>query len=208
MNWKDINIRKGKQLYELDKDDFYKNNEIEKLTQQLCIILEKDVIWVESLPLNDVFNYQNELSFLKEPPSGNFENEVVIDGIKYKMINLSKLKFGEWIDLDTYSKDVFGQLERIMAVLYRPEGDVYNPSSVEDRSLIFLDKMSYEMAAGVALFFSLLEMGSIEATKDYSLLEMVMMDLMKKREKLKKDLQSDHQMSYKKKKQKKSSSGS
>ena len=208
MNWKEINIKKGKELYELDKDDFYKDNELEKLTQQLCIILDKDVEWVESLPLNDVFNYQTELAFLKEAPKGDFEKEFEIDGIFYKMVDLSSMKFGEWIDLDTYCKDVFGQLERIMAVIYRPEGEKYDPSLVESRAQIFLEKMSYETAAGAALFFSLLEMASIKTTKDYSLLEEVMMELMKKRENLIKDLQLQPQEKPKKTKRKKRSNGS
>ena len=208
MNWKEINIKKGKELYELDKDDFYKDNELEKLTQQLCIILDKDVEWVESLPLNDVFNYQTELAFLKEAPKGDFEKEFEIDGIFYKMVDLSTMKFGEWIDLDTYCKDVFGQLERIMAVIYRPEGEKYDPSLVESRAQIFLEKMSYETAAGAALFFSLLEMASIKTTKDYSLLEEVMMELMKKRENLIKDLQLQPQEKPKKTKRKKRSNGS
>lgn len=208
MTWKEINIKKGKELYELDNDEFYKNNELEKLTQQICIILDKDIEWVDSLPLTDVIKYREELSFLSEAPNGDFDREVNIEGTLYKMIDLSNMKFGEWVDLDTYCKDVFGNLEKIMSVLYRPEFETYSTQSALDRSKIFLDKMSYETAAGAALFFSLLGMASIKVTKDYSLLEMIMTDLEKKRDKLMEDLQLPHQEKSKKKKRKKSSSGS
>lgn len=208
MNWKDINIRKGKELYFLDKDDFYNENPIEKLTQQLCIILDKDVEWVESLPLTDVFKYQEDLSFLKEMPTGDFDKSITINDIEYKMVELTTLNFGQWVDLDTYCKDVFGNLENIMALLYRPDGDVYNIKSAQERAKLFLEKMSYETAAGAALFFSLLEMASINHMKDSSLLDQMILDLTERKNQLKKELQSMPQKKKHRKKRKSNSNGS
>lgn len=148
MNWKDINIKKGKELYQLDKDEFYKNNELEKLTQQLCIILDKDVEWVESLPLQDVFKYKQEMIFLSDLPKGDFEKSITIDDVEYEMIDLTRLSMGEFMDLDTYCKDVFGNLELIMAVLYRPKNEKYDGLLTVKRGEMFLTKMSYEMTTG------------------------------------------------------------
>lgn len=197
MNWKDINIRKGKELYSLETDTFYKDNPLDKLTQQLCIILDKDEEYVDSIPMGDLGKYRKEIEFLSEPPKGSFNKSIKIGKFTYYFIDLNKITLGEFIDLEEYIKDPMENLESIMAILYRKKNEKYKPEIVLPRASIFLENMSYEDAAGVSLFFSLLGMDFIKTTKDSSMLTEMMMDLMKQQQKLK-ELLEDHNLMQKK----------
>lgn len=206
MNWKDINIKKGKEIYALQGDDFYKNNLDDLFIQQLVIILDKEVEEVEALPLDEVFSLRDDISFLRDAPRGDFEKQFIINNIEYKMIDLTKITLGEFMDLDMYSKEPINNIEYIMAVLYRPiTQDKYDGSLVNERAELFLEKLSYETAAGAALFFSLLQMESTPHMMDSSMLDQVMKKINQRKKELEELLVKPKKS--RKKKQKNNSNG-
>ncbi len=89
--------------------------------------------------------------------------DLTIDGVKYKMISeISKMTTAEFIDLDTLINDqenAVSNLHILMAILYRPvdkKGKItkYRSQEVEERAIIFKEKMTCDYALS-ALFFSL-----------------------------------------------------
>lgn len=78
--------------------------------------------------------------------SDKFYNNFEFNGKKYGFINLEKLTFGEFIDIDEYLNRPLskrnGELNHLMALFYRELDDKgqlvpYDASKLEDRALLF-----------------------------------------------------------------------
>lgn len=78
--------------------------------------------------------------------NGKFYNEFEFNGKRYKFINLDKLTFGEFVDIDEYLSRPLSkrnaELNLLMALFYREvdsNGDVipYDASKLEERALLF-----------------------------------------------------------------------
>lgn len=85
---------------------------------------------------------------------------VSMDGKPYGFIpRWSDFSLGEWIDMETYSSDVWSNAHRIMALLYRPiterVGDAYEIErySAKEEADLWLDCPA-SWFAGALLFFS------------------------------------------------------
>ena len=72
--------------------------------------------------------------------------------------DIKKISLGEYADLDEYMKNSIKNLHYISAILIREveNGELvkYNSDKLEDRALIFREKMSIEQLLGVFNFFS------------------------------------------------------
>lgn len=181
MNWNNVSIKKGKELEELYNDSFYQNNDVERLIQEICILCEMTQEDVESTPFSDFKDLKEKVGFLYEQPDSNFKRVININGEDYHFIDISSPKFsvGEFADLDTYCKTPTDKLEDIMAILFRKKNEEYEIEMIPDRVKLFRDNFPYQDAVGASLFFSLFVMDSIKPTKEYSMLELMMMNWMK-----------------------------
>jgi len=172
MNWKDINIKKGKELYELDSDSYYEKNPEDKLIAQLSIILDKSIEEVEDMPVDEFLKIQKSLSFLSSIET-KFSKEMAIQGETYHFIDLTKMKAGEFIDLDTYAKDAMDNISKLMVILYRKKDEKWNSKFIEEREELFENNISWQDAMGASLFFCLLGLESIKPTKEFSFLDQI-----------------------------------
>lgn len=133
-----------------------------KLISELCDLTEDEVRnrdWQEIVPLaQSLSNYilQDSKQFYKE-----FEFE----GLSYRFIDLNKLSFGEFIDLDTFLlkpvSERIAQSSLLMAMLYRELDDKnklvpYDSSKLEERAERF-KKLPIKYLNGASTFFLLLE---------------------------------------------------
>ncbi len=133
-----------------------------KLISELCELTEEEVRnrdWQEIVPLaQSLSNYilQDSKQFYKE-----FEFE----GSTYRFIDLNKLSFGEFIDLDTFLlkpvSERLAQSSLLMAMLYREVDNKnklvpYDSSKLEERAERF-KKLPIKYLNGASTFFLLLE---------------------------------------------------
>jgi len=190
MNWNNVSIKKGRELEELYNDPFYQDNGVERLIQEICILCDMTPDEVESIPFTEFKGLKDKVQFLYEQPDANFKRVININGDDYHFIDISSSKFsvGEFADLDTYCKSPSDKLEDIMAVLFRKKDEPYEIEIIQERVKLFRDNFPYQDAVGASLFFSLFVMDSIKPTKEYSMLEMMMMNWMKEISLLKEQL--------------------
>lgn len=94
-----------------------------------------------------------------------FNKFITIDGIKFGFHpNLKTVTFGEWLDCIEFSKSYPNNLDRLMAVLYRPVtselNDVYTieeyDSNKNEHYAKYMRKVKLPLVNGCMLFFSTL----------------------------------------------------
>ena len=185
MIWKDINIKKYIQLYNLKEDE----EGIELFINQIAIVKGLTVNEVENVAFTEFESLKNELKFLAtEPDQTNLKKEVEFEGVKYHIRkDFTAFKLGEWIDLESYNKDAINNMHRILAVLYTREGQTtYNTDVSDEVAGIFLEKMDIETALAAFFFFYLFALNYIPSdTVNCSMFQMVQMKLKEMKQDLK-----------------------
>jgi hypothetical protein len=87
---------------------------------------------------------------------------IELDGVKYGLLDITKLTVGEMADMDTLRNhpQMSNQLHKMMAVLWRPliqenprKIAEYSVEDFEDRSQLFLEKMPIKQVLGSISFF-------------------------------------------------------
>lgn len=144
-----------------------------KLISELCELTEEEVRnkdWQEIVPLaQSLSNYilQDSKQFYKE-----FE----FDKTTYRFIDLNKLSFGEFIDLDTFLmkpvNERIAQSSLLMSMLYREVDNKnklvpYDSSKLEERAEKF-KQLPIKYLNGASTFFLLLEKVLLQNTQNYS----------------------------------------
>lgn len=180
-DWSEITINQYLDFELLEKN---KLSSIDLMIQIISIFCDADPDDIEKLTFTQLNDVVKQLEWVMEKPMKSFYQSYEIDGIKYGFIpNLNEIKVGEWVDLENYMKSPLPNLHKLMAVLYRPitkvhngqnryEIEDYDSRNNEERSNIFLNKMSIDVAYGSALFFlSFVEEWS-KITADYLIQEM------------------------------------
>jgi len=105
-------------------------------------------------------------SFLESEPNDKLEHLVTIEDIEYGFHpKLFDMTLGEFVDLETYMKDIDNNMHNIMSVLYRPVIqkdeqnkyliEEYEPS--EERANLFKKHLTVKEFNGASVFFSDLE---------------------------------------------------
>lgn len=130
---------------------------------------------VKHFKIKDLVKIQNSLEKLMiKPINKTIINKINIDGIVYGFHpKLDELTMGEFVDLDTHSKE--NNLSKMMAILYRPitetDGNRYSIEpysfSVHGKNHKLLEKLSINIANAVAVFFWTLGKGLLQDTKLY-----------------------------------------
>jgi hypothetical protein len=145
--------------------------------------------------------------FLFQNPTNLLVEQFDIDGITYGFNkNLWDINFGEYIDMENFSKDTETQLDYLMAILYRPVKkekpktikkllssyihkqnkyviEEYDITSVKERAELFKEYMEVDKVLGAVFFFLILRLIYIENTKkSLTKKEMMLMTKIKMRE--------------------------
>ena len=115
---------------------------------------------------------------VEQPANENLVLEFEIDGIEYGFNpNLSELKLKEFVDLDNRLGNGWQDMDRVMAILYRPvvkrhkekyEIEEYDFRTAAKRADIFLEELSVDIVNAAASFFLSIVMDYIKITALYS----------------------------------------
>jgi hypothetical protein len=93
-----------------------------KLIKSVSVITGLPVSQVREWPITTLTQIANDFAELADPKE-TFHTLFEYDGEMYGFANIKQTSVGEWIDLETFTKNPEGNLHKIAAILYRPVTD-------------------------------------------------------------------------------------
>ncbi|QDP46311.1 MAG: hypothetical protein Unbinned4264contig1000_23 [Prokaryotic dsDNA virus sp.] len=164
-HWNELTLGRYQRINKVLKDDT-KIHDIEKVLRIISAIsdIPKRDLYVLDLP--SIGKLGGHLTkFLESEPEDQLQHIVEIDNVKYGFHpKLQDMTLGEFIDLETYIKDIDENLHLILSVLYRPiiaqSGDKYRIEEYEpnrDRADLFKKKLTVKEVHAASVFFYDLE---------------------------------------------------
>lgn len=122
-SWDDITL---KQFQEIEK--YYSDKEKDfDVREVLHILTNKSIDEINALPITFTEEILKKLAFLRENVEwGKPSNKIEIDGEKYVINIMEKLKTGEYVAIDTILKGDRHDYISVLAVLCRKEGEIYD----------------------------------------------------------------------------------
>ena len=119
-------------------------------------------------PMDFINEILIHLQFMNTPLNIKPSNWVEIDGKKYSVNYMEKLKFGEFVDVETIIKDNKYNYPAILGILCRMEGEVYDDDFIaeklNDRVKMF-EELDMPRAMRLINFFLKLSLRSIAYTQ-------------------------------------------
>jgi hypothetical protein len=155
-SWEELTL---KQFQEIEK--YYSNKDKDfDIREVLHIFTNKTEDEINALPIVFTNELMNKLMFLKDKPK-DYEpsNFIEIDGVRYGINIMEKLKTGEFVAIDTILKNDPHDYISIFAVLCRKDGEIYD-SKFEaeefDKRVELMGKQpAIKMLPLIAFFFNL-----------------------------------------------------
>ena len=155
-SWDDVTLKMFQEIekYYSDKD---KNFDVREV---LDIFTDHTRDEIDQLPINFTDKLLNELSFLKEQPQyGDASASIEIDGEKYSINVMEKLKTGEYVAIDTILKSDPHDYISILAVLCRKNGEIYDSKFeaelFDERQKLFAKQPIMKIMPLISFFLSL-----------------------------------------------------
>ena len=155
-SWEEITLKQFQEIekYYSDKDKDFDIREV------LHIFTNKTEHEINALPITFTNELMNKLMFLKDKPK-DYEpsNFIEIDGVRYSINIMEKLKTGEFVAIDTILKSDPHDYISIFAVLCRKDGEIFD-SKFEaeefDKRVELMGKQpAIKMLPLIAFFFNL-----------------------------------------------------
>ena len=152
-SWDDVKLKTFQELerYYSDKDKDFDLREV------LHIMIDKDIDYVNALPINIAEKIMDKMSFLQtEPDIKEPTNKIEIDGEIYEVNIMEKMKTGEFvaanriIDLDKFN------YAAILAIICRKNGEIYDSkfeAEVFDKRLKMFERTPVTKIMPVLSFF-------------------------------------------------------
>lgn len=172
--WSDITLQQYYQIKEL------LTNEDEYTVLNILDVLYD--IDSASLPISSLSKYNNALDFLKdEIPVVNIKKKYNINGHTYESnCELTKVSTAQFIDYQNYLKEKEPKYEKLISVLFIPEGHSYNDgynikevqddilhmSMVDVQSIAFFIKKQFQLLLSLFQFYLTQSIQKMNLTKD------------------------------------------
>ena len=156
-SWNQITL---KQYQEIEK--FYENTENKSfdVREVIHILCDKTIDEVNALPVEFLDDIMEKMSFLQTKVTEQEpRNWIDIDGEKYTINFMEKLKAGEYISADGVLKNDKHNYAAILAILCRKDGEVYDSKFeaevFDDRVKMFEEQSIVKILPIVSFFFDL-----------------------------------------------------
>lgn len=173
-SWDGVSISKWKKLMELGKGAENMRSE-EFNIEVLSIMTGMSVEEIENLPLVTVQSLLSSISFINQPPTpdkSRIKRSYTINGKKYVVFkNLKEITTAQYIDFQSYSKDMDKNISEILAIFLIPEGHKYNEGYDIDETINDIednDTLGIGAVLGLMSFFGKLFLRSIQNSLAYS----------------------------------------
>lgn len=95
-------------------------DEVEKVIQTLVATTDHSEEEILRWSMQDMLNVYKGVEGILSEVNNEFYPVFEFKGITYGFQPMSKMQVGEWVDLDARLSDPLGNLEEILAILYRP----------------------------------------------------------------------------------------
>lgn len=170
-SWKDITLKQFQELerYYADKEKTFDAREV------LHILCDKTIDEVNALPMEFATKILDKLSFLQtQPEIGNPTNTIEINGEKYIVNVMEKMRTGEYVTTSTILKSDKYNYAAVLAVLCRKEGEIYDSkyeADVFEDRLEMYENMPFLKIMPVVSFFLGLWGVSTQLSHLYSVVE-------------------------------------
>jgi len=161
--WNEVSIGQYSKLMTVIEqiDDI---SEIEAVIRTLTALIGISSSQLSKVPVRQLKEAYAELGTLTSTmPNNELKKVIEIKGKEYGFIpDFDNLTMGEFADLDTYLQDSWSNLDKILAVLYRPVTgrkkdkylvEHYSLDDIKERRELFRDNMSIDTAYGSIVFF-------------------------------------------------------
>lgn len=155
-SWDEVTLKQFQDLQKAYNDE---KKEV-SIVDLISIMANKPKEEVQQLPTSFAELIMNELGFImEEPKQQKSVPYIIIDGKKYVVNFLEKLKMGEWVDVNSVIKDDSKNYAAMLAILCRLEGEVYDDdfiaNKLEERTEMFLRQPITNILPIVAFFLEL-----------------------------------------------------
>lgn len=123
VSWDDVKLKTFQELekYYADKDKNFDLREV------LHIMIDKDIDYVNSLPINIAEMIMDKMSFLQTSPNVNEQsNKIEIDGETYEVNVMEKMKTGEFVSANRAIESDKYNYAAILAIICRKQGEKYD----------------------------------------------------------------------------------
>lgn len=128
-SWNDITLRQFVKLMRLQEEE---GKEEPSIVDIMAVLTDTDKKYIYSLPSDFANTIMAHLLFLNEPLKEEPKAEVEINGEKYKINYMEKLKFGEYTDANTVMANDKFDYASLLAILCRKEGEKYDDDFIAD----------------------------------------------------------------------------
>lgn len=164
-SWNELTLGRYMRLMKTIKES-KDDKEIEQVVKILNCISDIPKKEIYGLDLKSVGILGTHIkTFLETKPNEELEHFITVDNVQYGFHpNLKDMTLGEFVDLETYTKDINVNLHKILSIVYRPvkkrENDKYiiedyEPS--EERANLFKKHLTVKEFNGASVFFYNLE---------------------------------------------------
>lgn len=155
-SWNDITLGK----YEKIEAFFSEKENGFDMRECIHILCDKTIDEVNALPVEFVEDIMDYLKFLNEKPNVKEPtNSIIIDGEKYSINFMEKLKLGEYVSADNVLKNDKHNYAALLAILCRKDGEIYDSKFeaelYEDRVKLFEKQPITEILPIISFFLSL-----------------------------------------------------
>ena len=177
-NWQDVTLQQYLKFYKAMKpyegSEEYSTKIIEIAAYYLCNI---DAITLVKLPM-ETFNEVSKalMDLILSGKKQELVKSFKIGDTKYGFVtNLDQMTYGEYVDLVTYSKDVYENAALMCSILYRPiieeDKDTYRiqeyKGTNENQIDLFYQKLTMDIIFGALSFFLRLQNDLSNSTLTY-----------------------------------------
>lgn len=154
-SWEELTLE---MFQEIEK--YYSNKDKDfDIREVLRIFTNKTEDEINALPITFTNELMNKLMFLKDKPK-DYEpsNFIEIDGVRYGINVMEKLKTGEYVAIDTILKSDPHDYISIFAVLCRKDGEIYDSKFeaelFEERQKLFAKQPVTKIMPLIAFFIN------------------------------------------------------
>lgn len=157
--------------------DVVKNKDMETIDKNIKLIsivsdLSEDEI--ENLPIAEYNRLLSQCEWMNREPIGEYNDHFILNGREYVVDNdLKRLTTAQYIDFQTFQKDIKKNIKYILAVFILPKGKKYNEGyDIDEVANDIWEYMPYIYVEGLLSFFLLAFQSLINSLLTYSILKM------------------------------------
>lgn len=153
-NWENISIKTFDEIKKALNINI--NNELEANLAMLAVLCDADIQEIENLPLTEFSRLLKQTDFITKMPKVDIKDKYVINGKKYNVcLGVNKMTTAQYIDYQTFGKDIEGNLKNLVSVFLIPEGKKYGEYDLEEVIDELYNNMPIADAYSVCFFFTL-----------------------------------------------------